>query len=599
MPDFASFVPTQRFNSIALSPDGTTLAYSSNANGQFNAWIHRLDEDEPRQLTQFTDRAVRDVSWSPDGSWLLLAADSHGDEQYQLYLLSAEGGEPELVTSAADRQHMPAADPFSLHGRYLLYSVNDRDITAQDLIVHDLDDGGTRRFVPPEGVMLAPVGLSPDGRWLLTAGLRSNTECLPYLIDLSDPEPALRQLDGAMGGYIEPSAWAGNDGFYLRTNQDAEFLYLAYYSMATGSSSTVEIAPWDVEDVAVSRDGSTVIWGVNEAGRSMLHARRHGSPPRLPAIRDGVVKAIRLSGDGRTVALLLDSATRPSEILIADLDAGTVRYLTDTRPPGLKAIDPTPAQLVRYASYDGRDITGFLYRPSGDGPRPVLLSIHGGPEYQERPGYSALYQYLLANGIGVFAPNFRGSTGYGLSFQKLVHRDWGGGDLADLEHAAKYLRTLDWVDAGSIAVYGASYGGFAALSCLSRLPGQFAAGVSVCGPTNLKTLAKAAPPTWRSFIVEMLGDPEADADHLLSRSPITHAHQIATPLFVIQGAKDPRVPRTEAEQIVQALRDRDIPVRYDLYEDEGHGFTNRANELQAQASVADFLRQELCPAPEP
>ena len=598
MTEFASFVPTQRFNSIALSPDGTTLAYSSNANGQYNLWLHQLVESEPRQITRFTDRAVRDVSWSPDSDRLLLAADNHGDEQYQLYLVAAEGGEPELLTAAADRQHLPAADPFSPDGRYLLYSVNDRDITAQDLIIRDLNEGRTQRFVPPTGVMLAPVGLSPDGRWLLTAGLRSNTDCQAYLIDLHEPEPALRPLAVDAGGYTEPSAWAGNDGFYLRTNRKAEFLHLVYYAVATGTWSVVETAPWDVEDVAVSGDGSTVVWAINEAGRSIVHVRRYGHEVLFPAVPDGVVKAIRLSDDGRTAALLFDSAVRPAEILVADLDAGDVRYITDTRPPALRTIQPVPAQLVRYPTYDGRDITGFLYRPTGSGPRPVLLSIHGGPEYQERPAYSALYQYLLANGIGVFAPNFRGSTGYGLTFQKLVHRDWGGGDLADLEHAAKYLRSLDWVDAARIAVYGGSYGGFAALSCLSRLPGQFAAGVSVCGPTNLKTLAEAAPPTWRSFITEMLGDPEADADHLLSRSPITHAHHIATPLFIIQGAKDPRVPRTEAEQIVQALRDRDIPVRYDLYEDEGHGFTNRTNELQAQASVADFLREALSPSHE-
>jgi len=243
-------------------------------------------------------------------------------------------------------------------------------------------------------------------------------------------------------------------------------------------------------------------------------------------------------------------------------------------------------RLVRYPSHDGREIPAWLYRPHGEGVRGVVISIHGGPEAQERPfyNYAGLYQYLLSQGIAVLAPNVRGSTGYGKTYQSLILRDFGGADLGDFEHAAKYLRALDW---------GASYGGFATLSCLSRLPDLWAVGVSMVGPSNLLTLARSVPETWRSEMVDWVGDPDTEADFLLERSPITYADAITAPLFVIQGANDPRVVKAESDQIVEALRKRGLDVRYDVYDDEGHGFTNRANEVKAIGDTAEFLLAHL------
>jgi dipeptidyl aminopeptidase/acylaminoacyl peptidase len=204
-----------------------------------------------------------------------------------------------------------------------------------------------------------------------------------------------------------------------------------------------------------------------------------------------------------------------------------------------------------------------------------------------------MYQYLLSLGIGILAPNIRGSTGYGKSYQKLIHHDWGGDELKDLEAAATYLRSLPWVDSSKIGVYGGSFGGFATLSCVSRLPDYWAAAVDIVGPSNLVTFAKAVPPTWRRFMAEWVGDPETEADFLLERSPITYVDQIKTPIFVIQGAKDPRVVKAESDQIVQRLRERGVEVRYDVYEDEGHGFTKRENDLKALADTTDFFAKYL------
>src|SRR5690606_30589604 len=257
--------------------------------------------------------------------------------------------------------------------------------------------------------------------------------------------------------------------------------------------------------------------------------------------------------------------------------------------------DMTRPELIRYPSFD-REIPAFLYRPTGGaGKLPVLLSIHGGPEAQERPQYlyAGFYQYLASRGIAVLAPNIRGSTGYGKSYQKLIHRDFGGDELRDLEHAAKWLQAQEWVDPARIGVFGGSFGGFATLSCVSRLPEYWACGVDIVGPSNLITFAQSVPPTWRDFMAEWVGDPERDAELLRERSPITYVDQIRAPLLVIQGAKDPRVHRNESEQMVARLRELGREVEYLLFEDEGHGFTKRANNLKAFRAAAEFFERKL------
>jgi dipeptidyl aminopeptidase/acylaminoacyl peptidase len=225
----------------------------------------------------------------------------------------------------------------------------------------------------------------------------------------------------------------------------------------------------------------------------------------------------------------------------------------------------------------------------------VLLSVHGGPEHQARPDYDPLHQCLLAAGIAILAPNIRGSSGYGHAWQTQIYRDWGGNDLNDLAAAHAWLTRQPWADPDKIAVFGASYGGFATLSCMTRLPGLWAAGVSVCGPSNLESLARSMPPDWAAMIAAMFGDPDdpADAADMRRRSPLTYASQIAAPLLVIQGANDPRVPQAESDQIIDAARANGADARYLVFDDEGHGFTSRGNDIKAKQMIVEFLTGQL------
>jgi len=277
-------------------------------------------------------------------------------------------------------------------------------------------------------------------------------------------------------------------------------------------------------------------WTVNEEGWATLRLR------------------LSLSADGSRAALIWQGPQQPPDLFVVDTETGKARRLTESMLGGLRPRDLLEPELIGYPTFDGRDIPAFLYRPKKRGRVPVVVSIHGGPEAQERPVYMPLYQYLLSRGIAVLATNIRGSSGYGKSYQKLIHRDWGGGDLKDWEHAAKWLRAQDFVDPDRIVVFGGSYGGFAVLSCITRLPEYWKAAVDIFGPSNLVTFAKAVPPMWRRFMERWVGNPETEVDFLMERSPITYVENVKAPLLVIQGATDPRVVKPESDQMVEKLR---------------------------------------------
>ena len=584
---------------MALSPDGSQVAYSSNADGQYNLWRQPADGGEPVRLTGYTEQSVRELAWSPDGDSIVYTADRHGDEFHQIFRIPAGGGTPEPLTDSAKVQHhLAAKNPFSPDGRLLAFAANDRTPTDQDVLVRDLATGEVRRLQHGSEGILFPVAFSPAGDLLLVARETSNTNVDFFLVvPTAGGEPVLlTPHDGDVKH--DGGVWASDgSGFWLLTDAGREYSALLFRAVDSAELVGVDLPEWDVEQVAAAADGSLLAWTGNEDGYSRLRGRnpRTGEDVSLPRLPDGAVGALQVSRDGRRLAFLINTATGPTEVAVVDVPAGTLRVLTRSQPPAAadtRLIAPT---LIRYTTHDGRSVASYLYRPSGPGPFPVVLSIHGGPEAQERPvyAYSGLYQYLLAHGVGVLAPNVRGSTGYGGTYQKLIHRDWGGAELGDFEQAVYYLRGLDWVDPDRIGVFGGSFGGFATLSCVSRLPDLWAAGVCVVGPSNLLTFVRSVPPTWRRLMASWVGDPDTDEDLLRARSPLTYADQIRTPLFVIQGARDPRVAQAESDQIVASLRARGVPVRYDVYADEGHGFTKRENELRALGDAGDFLVSQL------
>jgi len=607
-PAFEQFYSVRRFanlSNLSFSPDGEELSFVHDGSGQMNLWrqpaLHPPRSaggtrgGEATQLTHLVDDAVRHHVWTPFG--FVLGVDHQGGEQWQLHRLPASGGTPENLTRRDDVQCQVGR----LHpdGEQLTFSGN--LARPSDVGVHLLHvrDGEHHPLVEDQGTY-APGPWHPDGRRLAVVHEHANDDQDVFLLDVHSGDRTL--LTAHNGDEVNVPVGFGADGrsVILATNRDSEFVWLARRSLeGDGRLDTVWRGDWDVEHAVVDAASRRLAWVVNVDGVSTYHARdldtgRDVPVPELPA---GWCTHFAISPDGRRLAACVGRATSPLDVYIADLETGAVTRLTRSFTGGVDEAELVEPELVRFAARDGRQVPAWLYRPrAGDGRRPVVVSIHGGPESQERPGPPstfAFYQYLLSRGIAVLAPNIRGSTGYGKTYQSLIHRDWGGAELRDIESAARYLRGLDWIDPDRMAVYGGSFGGFATLSAMTRLPEYWACGVDIVGPSNLVTFARAVPPFWRHMMKRWVGDPDEDHDLLIERSPITYVENVRSPLLVLQGAHDPRVVKPESDQMVERMRRLGREVEYHVFEDEGHGFTKRANQLRAYRLVTDFLERQL------
>ncbi len=603
---FSQYAATRRYQpTLALTPDGKEVVYSTNVSGQFNLWSQSTTGGYARQLTLFDDQTVRVVACSPDGQTLVFSADRAGDEFTRIYRLPITGGAPVEIFGRENVQAGLADSPFSPSGSDILISANDRVETDQDIVIRDLHGAESGRPLA-DGQLNGALSWSPDGTKISYAQTHSNMDVRAGVIDVaSGSARILTPVDEE--AIFTGGPWAADSsGYFVQTDEGREFTGLAFLDAETGERRPVASPGWDVELVATAAGGRYLAIVINEDGISRLtmHDLGESGVPAgpltdatavsLPEVPGGVIGTLVGANDAPVLAFLLSRPDSAPEVFTLDLASGTLTQLTESMLGGIDPATMIRPELVRFETHDGLQVPAWLYRPAGPGSFPVVLSIHGGPEAQERANYGVgLYQYLLSRGIGVMAPNVRGSTGYGKSYQKRVHHDWGGAELEDFRAAAEYLRGLGWVDGDRLGVYGGSFGGFATLSCVSRLPEYWAAAVDIVGPSNLVTFAKAVPPTWRRMMAAWVGDPETEVEFLMERSPITYVDQIRAPLFVIQGANDPRVVKPESDQIVERLRERGVDVTYDVYEDEGHGFTKRSNELKAYGDTVAFFERHL------
>lgn len=599
-PRFEQFFAIRRYQpSLAFSPDGRFVLHSVNTSGQFNLWRVPVRGGWPQQLTTFEDRTVRAIAPSPDGKTIAFLADHNGDEMTQIFAIPSKGGWPEQWTDAPPPvQHMTHEYAWSPDGDRLAFAANSRDPMDTDVWVRDIASGEVRMVIGG-GKNYYPISWAPDAKSMLVYDYRSNTDGTILLVDLQTEETVdLTPHEGEVG--MMPGPWKPDgSGFWFTSDEGREFQGLAFYKLAERRYEWVDTPDWDVTEVMGSRDGRVLAYLVNEDGysRVVLRDANTGAPLPEPKLPKGCAhifgSGLTFSPDGRLGALMWQQPQRPAEIYVFETATGRTKRITDGLLGGLAERDLVAPELIRYPTFDAREIPAWVYRPRKRGRVPAVLLIHGGPEAQERPLYNPFTQYLLSQGIGVVATNIRGSTGYGKTYQKLIHRDWMGGDLKDLDHAVKWMLAQEWVDPKRLGVIGGSYGGFATLMCVTRLPQYWAAAVDIVGPSNLVTFAKAVPPTWRRLMAEWVGDPETEVDFLMARSPITYVASITAPLLVMQGAMDPRVVKAESDQMVERLRDLGREVDYVVFEDEGHGWVKRHNELRGYRLAAEWFERHL------
>ena len=561
----------------------------------------------PRQLT-FGDNRVLGVWPAPagDGNLLAFARDAGGNEKAQIFLLHPDRGELVPLT-AGHEEAMHTFGCWGHEGRTLFFAANRRDGVHFDLYRYHRASGETELLWENDRPgYLTNVTLSPDGNSLAFTRQAASFNHDLFLLKIGPG--TLRPLSPADRQARYTRVAYGKDGYtlFVVTDLDSDFLHLRRLETAGLNWETVVAPNWDVELLALSPSGRYLAYTVNEAGTSHLELIdlamgivRPGPDVGANALIGWADEQLVFSPgsdqEGERLAFSQMSATRTSDVYLWEIEADVLRPVTRSGHGGIPVDTFLAPELVRFPTFDDREIPAWYFRPeeAGDEPLPVVVIVHGGPESQYRPYFNFLIHYLVHSGYAVLAPNVRGSTGYGKAYSHLDDVEKRMDSVADLAHAARWLQAQPEIDGGRIAVYGGSYGGFMVLSALTTYPELWAAGVDIVGISNFVTFLENTSDYRRGHREAEYGSLAEDREFLETIAPINAIDQIQAPLFVIHGANDPRVPLSEAEQLVAALEEREVPVAFLVFDDEGHGIVKRANKKVAFPAVIEFLDRHL------
>lgn len=564
----------------------------------------RMPGGARRQLTFFAE-PVTVAEWDPrDAAFLLFARDAGGDEFTQLFRLDVAGGQVTRLSDGGRSQN--GGWDWSHDGGRIAYTSTRRNGVDRDVWVMDPRDPATDRLVAElPGGGWSVLDWTPDDARLLVGESLSVNHSRRWLVDVATGERT--RLDDDTAGAV---AWKGGtftpDGTSIWTtcDRDSEFARLVKWTPATGSIEPVTAdIPWDVEAFDLSPDGRSLCFVTNEAGvsRAWIHDVPTGRRRPVPGLPAGVIADGRWHRDGRRVAFTVSSARATSDVVVWHADGGEVSRWTESELGGLAADSLVEPELVRWRSFDGVELSGFLSpaAPRFTGRRPVIVSIHGGPESQSRPGFQGRANFFMNElGVALLQPNIRGSTGYGKSFVALDDALRREDAVRDVGALLDWIATRPDLDPERVMVTGASYGGFMTLACAIAFDSRIRCALDVVGISDFRTFLRNTEGYRRDLRRVEYGDeriPEVAA--FMERiAPLTNAARITKPLFVVQGANDPRVPASEAEQMVARVRANGGPVWYLGARDEGHGFRKKANvDFQFYATVL-FIREHLLAA---
>ncbi|HUT18143.1 MAG TPA: S9 family peptidase [Anaerolineae bacterium] len=593
-----------------FSSDGRHLAFLTDITGLPQVWRVALpmEQDEPTwpdQLTFGGDR-VLDVHYSPatgDGR-LIFSRDVGGNENAQLYLLPADGSGESLLTAGYESA-MHTFGEWSGDGQRILFAANRRDAGLFDLYVQALDGEAQMVWKNETPGYLVNVHFSPHGQRAALTRMQSSFHHELFEVDLASGTARKLLATEEDVRYLECEYATDGRSLYLNTDLGADYLHVARLDLASGELETLAAPDWDCEAMCLTPDGRRLAYAVNVDGARRLHvldlvtgATREGPPvadvPGLLA--DG---RLAFSPEGRRVAFSFTTATHTADVHVWDVESDAIRPVTRSSHGGIPRNAFVAPELVRYPTFDRdedgevRQIPAWFYVPreAQQPPYPVVVLVHGGPEGQYSPGFHPVIQYLLASGYAILAPNVRGSTGYGKAYSHLDDVEKRMDSVADLAYAAYWLRDQPDIDGERSVVYGGSYGGFMVLSALTAYPDLWRAGVDIVGISNLVTFLENTSDYRRAHREAEYGSLVRDRAFLEGIAPINHIDRFRAPLMVIHGANDPRVPLSEAEQLVDALETRGIPVEFLVFADEGHGLVKLQNKLVAYPAIVAFLER--------
>ncbi len=573
--------------------DEDSFVYLSTDSGVNQIWKKTLSTGEVKQLTFFSERV-----WSlhTANSGIFFTMDLGGNEQEQIHYIPK--GEIESVNLTHNNEARYQFGGVKPDGKTVIFACNARCPKNFDICKLNCETGKQEIILENSDSYNTPACLSPNGKYLLYNKLKGQSDNCLWIIDTESGVSKNIDPNAYEAQYTNPEWKHDNSGFYFLTDKNSEYKYLAYYNLADSSITKIYEENWDLEDVSLSKDDKYLAIKINRDGYSELEVYNTVSESfeNIPSLPKGVMAYYKTSWapESHRMLVTLTSGKRPQDIWMIDIDNDKVERVTFTNLGEIDKDSLTEPVLCHFKSFDGLEVPYWLYKGKNTAhSKAVVIDVHGGPEAQERPMFTPFIQYLLSEGLTVVAPNVRGSTGYGKKYHHLDDIEKRLDSVKDAACLAEHLEKENIADKGRIAVMGASYGGYMTLSCVTRYPDLWAAGVDSVGMSNLETFLENTADYRRAHRESEYGSLEHHRDILRKVSPIHKVEDITAPLMVIHGSNDPRVPVEEAEQIVENLRSRNVPVEYLLYTDEGHGISKRKNQFDCYPKVAAFLKKHL------
>jgi dipeptidyl aminopeptidase/acylaminoacyl peptidase len=593
--DLDTLYHTRSMLSLRWSSDNQFLFFDTNITGRYNIWRVPSEGGWPIQLTVSDERNILEDP-SPDGRYLLYAQDVQGDEKPNLYALSLEDYSVKNITKTRKVGYRDVR--WSPDARSLVFAAEREAPGAYPIWQMDSETWATKRIVGNENGDCEFLEYSPDGKKLAYSTTRNYQYAGVSVKDLdSGQETVVAPIDEKATTIVQ--GWT----------RDSKKIYVTSNSNEKGVDSVALLEPkengefqwltlqdWDTQLADVSPTEDKFTYTVNQAGNVRLILRDvNGEEEEIPPAF-GVTAAARFSRDGKRLAVIHAHGDNPHDIWVYDIKSRTLKQITSSLVGGLNQENFVNPHLVVFPSFDQTPIASFLYVPHNikpDRSHPAIVYPHGGPQWEHFNSWFPRLQYFISQGYLVIAPNFRGSTGFGREFTESLRKDCGGGDLKDVIASVDYLKKTGYVDPNRIAIMGGSWGGYLTLMALTKAPELWAAGVSIVPLANWFTAHENEDPVLQRNDEWLMGDPVTDRELWHDRSPLFFADRIRSPLLLLAGKNDIRCPVEETMQMAEAAKKNGIPVEVKVYENEGHQFVRKENEIDSIKRAAQFLETHV------
>ena len=578
-----------------FSKDADKLIYSSDKSGIFNIYEVDLSTNEETQLTDSKEESFFVRGYSPNTGEVIYSADKGGNENSHIYLIR-EGNSIDLTPGENTKASYVGWTNDEL-GMYIIS--NSRDPRFFDLYKIDIVTLESEMvFKNDSGYNLNSI--SNNDRYLVLSLNLSRSEQKLFLYDVKSKQQV--EISNQAANFSGQNFDKNDENYFYTTNYDSEFYYLMSYNLKNGERSTVYKTNWDVAFSYLSKNNSYRVIAVNEDAQNKLTIKNMSDQSDLNLIgfENMNINSVGFSDDEKFLRVSAGSPNSPGDIYTYELSTNKLNKITSNLNSNVNPKDLVNAEVIRYESFDGLEIPAILYKPHSASKKnkvPALVWVHGGPGGQSRIGYRALIQYLVNHGYAILAVNNRGSSGYGKTFYSLDDLNHGEDDLQDCVWGKKWLQDQDYINPDKIGIIGGSYGGFMTMAAMTFEPEEFKVGVNIYGVTNWIRTLRSIPAYWestRESLYKEMGNPYTeDSLRLYNISPLFHAKNIKNPVMVLQGANDPRVLQIESDEMVQEARDAGAYVEYVLFEDAGHGFIKKEQQIEGNEKILTFLENYL------